>query len=69
MTGVPLDLCPGDLVMTDFHNRVTKHKVIDRRTGTRSQSGVMYRVEPWKGGSSWIDAAWFHRVPPGDSDA
>jgi hypothetical protein len=58
----------GDLVTTDFSGQVTTHRVTDRTTGTRSQSGIMLQVDPpvpkSSGRYAWIVADWFTPAAP-----
>jgi len=51
----------GDMCETSFSGKVTQHKIVRRMDGSKSQSGVMFVVEPTvpKSGGGWFDADWF----------
>ncbi len=57
----------GDDALTDFNgNGLTLVRIVQRIEGTRSQSGICYRVmPPLKGGdeSTQYDADWFEPAP------
>jgi hypothetical protein len=68
----------GDEVYTDFAKKITRHKVTAIELRKISQTGVMLRVTPFvpgagyvegdrgagsKEANSWIDSAWFRKVP------
>ena len=59
----------GDKALTDFNGKgMTVVTITSRHEGTRSQSGICYKVDPpLKGGSeeSLYDADWFQPLPEG----
>jgi hypothetical protein len=67
MTTSGRSLQPGDEALTDFNGHgLTLVIIAARRDGTRTQSGICYRVRPpLKGGdsSTWYDADWFDPAP------
>jgi len=59
-------LQPGDFALTDFNKGATRVRIVARRDGQRSQSGVMFQVDPPMrnhGPATWIDADWFEPAP------
>lgn len=57
-------LQPGDEALTDFndHGPPVRVRILERLEGTRSQSGISFRVRPALRNchpDAWIDADWF----------
>jgi hypothetical protein len=64
---------PGDIVHTNYSREWTEHRIRERIEGQRSQSGILFKLDPdvpRSGDDQWLDADWFNRGPlPVKSDA
>ncbi len=56
----------GDEAVTDYKRGITVVRIIGRVVGTKSQSGICFRVSPplekYDPGA-WYDADWFEPAP------
>lgn len=56
----------GDEALTDFNRGWTLVRIIERIDGTKSQSGIQFRVDPPLRGrdkATLYDADWFEPLP------
>ena len=61
-----LKLQVGDSALTDYRRGTTRVRIIERIEGTKTQSGVCYRVLPpldLNHPEAMFDSDWFEPVP------
>lgn len=58
----------GAMAQTSVTGVLTTHRIVGRRWVQKSQSGVLFRLEPpiaaLGGPDAWVDADWFSPVTP-----
>lgn len=57
----------GVRAQTKVTGVITEHRIVERRWGGNSQSGILFRLDPPipAGGvlDAWVDADWFSPLP------